>query len=96
MRLIEYGLWPNVFLGGRIPGAMPLAMLDMAFGQKSSEGFALPGLRLTWPLAMNPLRTSLYYRFVDDESVLMGCSATPTDALGETLKSKLLGASSIL
>ena len=32
MRLIEYGLWPNALGGGRIPGAMPLAMLDMASG----------------------------------------------------------------
>jgi hypothetical protein len=33
-------------LGGHIPGAMPLAMLNVALGQKTSEGFALPGTAL--------------------------------------------------
>jgi hypothetical protein len=45
-RSIEYGLWPNMLGGGRIPGAMPLAMLNVALGQKTSEGFALPGTAL--------------------------------------------------
>jgi hypothetical protein len=42
-RSIEYGLWPNMLGGGHIPGAMPLAMVNMALGQKTSEGFAFPG-----------------------------------------------------
>ena len=41
MRSIKYGLWPNMLGGGRIPGATPLAMMYMALGLKSSEGFAL-------------------------------------------------------
>ncbi len=32
--------------GGRTPGAMPLAMLNMALGQKTSEGYALLGTAL--------------------------------------------------
>jgi hypothetical protein len=45
-RTIEYGLWPNILGGGRIPGAMPLAMLNVALGQKTSEGYALLGTAL--------------------------------------------------
>ena len=51
MRSIEYGPWPNVFNVGHIPGAMPLAMLRMAVGQKSrGKGFALLGPRCMRPL----------------------------------------------
>ena len=42
-----------MFVGGRVPGAMPLAMLYMAVGQKSlGKGLALLGPRCIWPLAM--------------------------------------------
>ena len=46
MRPIEYGLWPNMLGGGHIPGAKPLAMLNVALGQKTSGGYALPGIAL--------------------------------------------------
>jgi hypothetical protein len=46
MRPIEYGLWPNMLGGGHIPGAKPLAMLNVALGQKTSEGFAYLGTAL--------------------------------------------------
>ncbi len=31
---VEYGRWPNGFSFARFPGALPLAMLKEAFGQK--------------------------------------------------------------
>ena len=43
---IEHGLWPNMLVVVRIPGAMPLAMLYMALGQKTFGCFALPGTAL--------------------------------------------------
>ena len=36
----------------QIPGAMPLAMLYMALGQKTYGCFAPRGLSCVWPLAM--------------------------------------------
>jgi len=37
---VEYGRWPNGSLVGRVPGALPLAMLRKAFGRRF------------WPTAM--------------------------------------------
>ena len=34
---VEYGRWPNRFLSFSVPGAMPLATINMAFGQQSQS-----------------------------------------------------------
>ena len=41
-----------MLVGVQIPGAMPLAMLTMAFGQKTPSALPSQGLRCLWPLAM--------------------------------------------
>ena len=41
-----------MLVGVQVPGAMPLAMLTMAFGQKTPSALPSQGLRCLWPLVM--------------------------------------------
>ena len=43
---LNMAAWPNMVVAVQIPGAMPLAMLYMALGQKTLGCFALLGIVL--------------------------------------------------